>query len=218
MNRIGASTLLTAILALAACSTVGDLSGTAPQGVDLAGTWRLNRAASDDPSKLVQKVRARHRREPPASELPGSDDDDLPPVGTEPRERGNERRRGRGTGGEFLNEVASGRGLLRIEQRATEVVISNGVRTRKLTPGGHSVVSAANGVADQSSGWKGGEFVVETSGRDRPTIVERYSLSADRKQLTVAVKINGRGQLPNLDFKRVYDAAPDDAEESGPST
>ena len=57
--------------------------------------------------------------------------------------------------------------------------IDNGVRVRRFTPGGSSVVSVANGVADQHAGWKGREFVIETSGRERPTIVERYALSAE---------------------------------------
>jgi hypothetical protein len=218
MNRVAAIALAAALLGFAGCSSVASLAGTSPQGVELAGTWRLNRAQSDDPSKLMRKMRDSRRREPPSDDLPGSDDGDVPVPNDRPRERGNDRRRGRGMGGDYLGEVGLGRGILRIEQSASEIVIDNGVRIRKLTPGSRSVVSAANGVADQSSGWKGSEFLVETGGRDRPTIVERYSVSADRRQLTVIVKINGRGELPNVEFKRVYDAAPDGAEESGPST
>jgi hypothetical protein len=218
MNRLAATALVSALLGFAGCSSVGSLASASPQGVQLAGAWRLNRAQSDDPSKLMRKIRGSRHHEPPSDNLPGSDEVDVPMADDRPRDRGNDGRRGRGMAGDYLGEVGLGRGVLRIEQHSSEIVIDNGVRIRKLTPGSSSVVSAANGVADQSSGWKGNEFLVETSGRDRPTIVERYSLSADRRQLVVVVKINGRGELPNVEFKRVYDAAPDGAEESGPST
>jgi len=215
--------ILASLSWLSGCSSTGRLASDTPRGIDLTGTWRLNRAASDDPVKIMERLRARREHSQPQ----GTDepDDGLP---SDDRQRGpdnrnsgggaREMRRDRGMPGDFLADVAPGRGVLRIEQRPTELVIENGVHVRRFTPGGSSAVSVANGMADQRSGWNGSEFVIETSGRDRPTMVERFSLSADRSQLVVDVKISGGSQMPSMDLKRVYDRAAASEQESGPST
>lgn len=211
---------------LAACATVKNFNETPAAGVDLTGTWKLNRGASDDPAQLFARDRDREERQ--ASEhRRGPTDDDDPII---PEDRG--RRGGGGNGGEgerremreqhspaeFMGDLGTGRGLLRISQRREEIVIDNGVRTRRFIPGSASVVSVPGGVADQSAGFDGREFVINTGGRNRPEILERYSLSPDRKQLTVKVKIIGHGQMKNVEWKRVYDTTPDDTLVDGPST
>ena len=215
-----------ALLVVAACSSAGKLSENSAKGASLAGTWKLNRAASDDLRALLEKM---HSARPPRETR--SDDDldaaDLPADGRhrdgatgENGRNGGARgmRRGGGMGfEELLGDIGPGRNVLRIEQRSTEIVLDNGVRLRRLTPGGHSVVSEPNGVADQRAGWNGGAFIIRTSGRNRPTIVERYALSADRHQLFVNVKITGNGNMPNIELKRVYDSAPASAASLEPS-
>lgn len=221
VRRIGHTLALTiALLAVGACGSVGRLTEDAAKGASLAGTWKLARDASDDLRAVMEKKM--HRRSPRPPRAAQSEDDpdaaDLPTNGRQ-RDSANENGRrddgGRNTrrsGGmpleDLLGEVGAGRNVLRIEQRLTEIVLDNGVRVRRLTPGGHSVVSQASGVADQRAGWKGPEFVIQTSGRNRPTIVERYALSPNGRQLLVNVKISGNGSLPNIELKRVYDSAP----------
>lgn len=224
--RVGLA-LFAAMLALAACSSVGKLTSSSPPALDLSGTWKLNRPASDDPAKLFADLHARQHRAPPP-DVERADESE----GGMPGEPGTHRRTSEDAGnggrppqrhqdGGLLTEVerqfAAGRGILRISQSATEIAIDNGTRVRKFTPGGRSVVSVPGGVADQQSGWDGREFVIDTSGRNRPEIIERYSLIADRSQLIVVVKINGHGELPNLEFRRVYDTAPASSEEPGPT-
>jgi hypothetical protein len=214
--------ILAGLLLLSGCSAAGRLASDTPRGIDLSGTWRLNRSASDDPRKIMERLRNRREPAPPRSADGTYDPDDG--SAKDDRGRGPDNRssgrdaRERGVPGDFLVDVAQGRGLLRIEQRPTVLVIEYGVRVRRFTPGGSSVVSVASGVADQRAGWNGGEFVIETSGRDRPTIVERFSLSADRSQLVVDVKISGSGHMPSLNLKRVYDSATASDEEAGPNT
>ena len=51
------ATLLLVVLTLAGC--IGShLKPEAPKGVQLQGVWRLNRAASDDPQKIIDKLKA----------------------------------------------------------------------------------------------------------------------------------------------------------------
>ena len=96
---------------------------------------------------------------------------------------------------------------LQIEQRGSEVVISNGSETHSFTPGARSVVSVTTGVADQSSGWKGKEFWIEVKPQVGPRILERYRLSDDGMHLIELISIQSEGRVPKLDLTRVYDPA-----------
>ena len=76
---------------------------------------------------------------------------------------------------------------------------------RSFTPGGQSVVSVAEGVADQRSGWAGRDYVIEVKPQVGPRVIERYGLSADGRQLVEKFTLTEEG-LPKLEFTRVYDA------------
>jgi hypothetical protein len=217
---------LTLFVGLASCSTTGKLSGAPPEGANLNGTWKLNRAASDDPAKVFEKLRGDHDRRERASQREdaglGLPDERRPRGGNSDDDgsggRGREQRRERKAPSEYFDDFGTGRGLLQIAQRSSDIVIDNGLHSRKFVPGVTSVVSVKGGVADQQSGWDGKDFVIDTSGRDRPEVIERYALAPDRRSLTVAIKINGHGQMPNVEWKLVYDAAPGDTHAEGPST
>lgn len=105
-------------------------------------------------------------------------------------------------------EVALGTRLtsegLSIEQGRDRLVIIRGDSRRSFTPGGHSVVSVADGVADQRSGWAGREYVIEVRPQVGPRVTERYSLSPDGRQLIEKLTLTEEG-LPKLEFTRVYD-------------
>ena len=102
-------------------------------------------------------------------------------------------------------ELAGG-SFLRIDQRPDEMIIQNGVTTRSFTPGVKSVVSVSSGVADQSSGWKGKDYLVEIKPQVGPRILERYRLSDDGKQLTQTINISSEGRVPAVSVTRVYTA------------
>ncbi len=90
-----------------------------------------------------------------------------------------------------------------IEQSADRFMVARGDFRRTYTPGGHSVVSVAEGVADQTSGWKGREYVIDVRPQVGPHLTERYGLTADG-QLIEKIWLGADG-LPKLEFTRVYE-------------
>lgn len=107
--------------------------------------------------------------------------------------------------GQALGARLSGEGLV-IEQAPDRFVIIRDDSRRSYIPGAHSVVSVADGVADQVSGWKGRQYVIDVKPQVGPRLTERYNLSADGHLIeTVSLREDG---LPGLEFTRVYDAGP----------
>jgi hypothetical protein len=92
---------------------------------------------------------------------------------------------------------------LKIEQSATRFALIRGDDTRSFTPGGDSVVSVADGVADQHSGWSGREYVIEVRPQVGPRVIERYGLGPDGR-LVEKFTLTEEG-WPKLEFTRVYD-------------
>ncbi len=212
------------------------LEPATPAGVDLAGTWKLDAQASQNPQAMIDAIereQQKHmrRRGPPRGPLDDLDDaiDDDPEPTAPP---------GRGTGGggqggsgrhagappgagqnqnagathrRFTRrpsyEVALGPQLhadgLTIEQSATRLMFARGDWRRTFTPGGQSVVSVAEGVADQRSGWSGREYVIEVKPQVGPRVIERYGLSQDNRQLVEKFTLTEEG-LPKLEFTRIY--------------
>ena len=93
---------------------------------------------------------------------------------------------------------------LTIEQSPTSFSLIRGDWRRTFTPGGQSVVSVAEGVADQRSGWKGREYVIDVKPQVGPHVTERYGLSADNRQLVEKITLTDE-DLPKLEFTRVYE-------------
>lgn len=210
VNRCAAIALV--VLSAAACGGgAGRLKPDMPAGINLAGTWRLNRAASQDPQAMIDRIREdemkrmRRRMLPSAEDLPEIDERGNPRMPREDRERNEARSR-------FMPRLpyaaALGSSLtadtLKIEQSATRLVFIRGDDRRSFTPGGESVVSVANGVADQHSGWAGKDYVIEVRAQVGPRVIERYTLSADGRQLVEKVLLTDEG-WPKLEFTRVYD-------------
>jgi hypothetical protein len=65
------------------------------------------------------------------------------------------------------------------------------------------VVSAEGGVGDQTSGWKGREYVIEVKPQQGPLMTEQYGLSPDGKELLSTLHI-ASSELPAVTLKRVY--------------
>lgn len=225
-----ACTLLCALLG--ACGGAGRLSADAPSGVNLAGTWRLNRGLSDDPEKIYEKIRLqrlarsmdapaptptpqRGQRRPGGGQNPdspganpdGTSTDPNNPLSPEAQAAVNS------ATGHRLDPYDMGvfgtipRGdLVTIKQRSDEMYIFDGTTDRSFTPGAQSVVSVPEGVADQHSGWKSREYVIDVRAQAGPETIERYHLSPDGTQLLVDIQSTG-GNMPSLKMKRVYDRA-----------
>jgi hypothetical protein len=219
--------LVLSAAALCACGGAGRLAPETPPGVNLAGTWKLNRQASDDPQAMLERMRQKamkHMRPRDDGELddelPGDDepDDRTPSAGTRRMPRG-EGEHGTGQsmgqhGGRngFMPRFSYAQALapqlntdgLTIEQTPSRLVFIRGGWRRSFTPGAHSVVSVAEGVADQNSGWKGRDYVIEVKPQVGPRVIERYGLSADNRQLVERITLTEDG-LPKLEFTRVYE-------------
>jgi hypothetical protein len=231
MRMARAGTLLVcAVAALLGCAG-SRLAPDPPAGLSLAGAWKLDRAASDDPQRVLARMRtealkrmgqrvvatgpprggARGAREERARtaqpEDPGLDADPAPvsagrgpppdPLKRSPMARA------------LLASIARG-DFLTVRQSPGELVLDYGTSQRRFTPGAHSVVSAESGVADQSCGWKGREYVVEVRAQTGPDVTERYGLSPDGRHLVERLHIAPE-ELSAVDLTRVYDPTDDTA-------
>ena len=187
--------------ALALALTLSGCSGLSPDApataYSLTGTWRLNPAQSTDTQKALQSLNPRHEvSAPDPFALP-----DPNPQGVRDLQR---RPVYRPPLDIQMTELRGGE-WLQIEQKPDEIVITNGARVRSFTPGQKSVVSVPSGVADQRSGWKGREYVIDLRPQLGPSSEERYKLSDDGKHLYVTIKIAGEGRNHSLTVKRVYE-------------
>jgi hypothetical protein len=193
------------------------LSPEPASGVSLAGAWKLDHAASDDPQKLLAQMRAeafkiisrRQAVQAAQSSVRGDgrrdqavapEEDPLFAPGPDGRRPDPLRRSPMAQ----VVMATAGRGdLLTVRQSSDEMVFDYGTSRRSFTPGAHSVVSTETGVGDQTSGWKGGEYVIEVKGQLGPNVTESYGLSPDRQQLIDKLHV-GAGELPAVSLTRIY--------------
>jgi len=213
------------LLCAAAATTLAGCAGTrlspdAPAGVTLAGAWKLNRTASDDPQKVLQRMRAeafkrigRRVTAAPRDVRGGGTrtsqpedqplEEDSAPVRTA---HGAPRPDPllRSPMAQVLRTSIARGDFLTVRQGPGEFALDYGTSQRSFTPGAHSVVSAQSGVADQTSGWKGREYVISVRAQLGPDVTERYGLSADGKHLVAKLHI-ATEELSAVDLTRVYD-------------
>jgi hypothetical protein len=218
-------------VALGGCGSLGGFDPGPAHSVDLSGSWLLDRTASDDPQKWLDQLQPKggHNRQSdiaPDDSLGPPDDD-----GQSGGQGGNGGPRGGGRSGRgrsaqrteppptyvnnnealvrapvvrtLLSTLARGEQLT-VRQGSDEFSLDYGTSVRRFTPGAKSVVSAAWGVADQSSGWKGKEYIIQVKPQTGVAEVETYGLSDDGKQLIEQLRLGG-GEYPVVKLKRVYD-------------
>ena len=207
------------------------LAEETPPGVSLAGAWRLDHAASDDPQKVLEHMRAeamkiigrqqqqqqvvtttRGGRQAPAQGSPGGPDPALaqpPAPGThfDPLQRSP-------MAHVLRNTIARG-DFLTVRQGPGEFVLDYGGSKRTFIPGQHSVVSAEGGVGDQTSGWKDHAYIIEVKPQNGPLMTEEYTLSQDGKELLMKLHI-GASELPAVNLTRVYRPADQSASQPLP--
>ncbi len=212
---------------LAGCSSVARLEPIPSKAVDLSGSWILDRSASDDPKPILDKLRPKpvsRRLDMPPDD--GTGDDSGASGGGQQGggQRGGGRSR-RGGGGQSQPDLAyrnnndaythtnvikmlqadlARAGNLTIRQSPERFSLDYGSTVRNFTPGAVSVVSASWGVADQSSGWKGKDFIIQVKPQMGVASVEKFVLADDGKRLTEELSLGG-GDFPSVKLKRVYD-------------
>jgi hypothetical protein len=229
------------MLTLSGCMGAGLKADTGhvPQ---LQGVWRLNRTASEDPQKIIDKLKAEAEKKlrramnaPPSFSESGpgaggrgrggrggaggqqqQSPDDIqaePPPG--PVGPGGDPLRNSPTMHE-LRAILQRSDYLTIKQSPEQVSFDYGTTVRSYTPGDKSVVSSENGVADQTSGWNDKKYEIRIKPQLGPRVVEEYSLSPDGKQLIVKATI-GPFELSKVELTRVYDVTGQAVPNSAPS-
>jgi hypothetical protein len=211
-----------AATSLAGCAG-SRLSPDAPAGVTLAGAWKLNRAASDDPQKVLERMRAeafkrmgRRVTAGPRPDVRGGSRRSSSPDDQPLEEDSAPVRAARGAprpdpllrspmAHVLLTSIARG-DFLTVRQGPGEFALDYGTSQRSFTPGARSVVSAEGGVADQTSGWQGREYVIRVRAQLGPDVTERYGLAADGKHLVAKLHI-ATEELSAVELTRVYDPA-----------
>ena len=213
------------------CGCIGVSLDSEPNaGVSLAGTWRLDAGASDDPGKALDKAVRNAPRSAPVASAPQQ-------TGRRGRRGGQQGQQGQGPvqpAGPSLQEQddpsvvgpVTRADVLRspfsqifssdmvrsdvvtIRESPGKFILDYGTSVRRLTPGERSVVSVPNGVADQRTGWKGRDYVVSIRSQEGPNQEEVYALSPDKKRLTLTLTVGGNG-FPNIKLTRVYHPAAD---------
>jgi hypothetical protein len=218
MPNVRAAALLlgTATATVLAGCAGSRLAAEPATGVSLAGVWRLNRTASDDPQKVLDKMRAgawrrmgaRVTASRPPDMVGGAPPAEEPSVAEKPgaRSAGRPDPLLQSAMAHVLSAHAARGEFLTVRQSAASFELDYGNTRRSFSPGEHSVVSAEGGVGEQVSGWKGREYVIEIKAQTGPTVTERYGLSADSRHLITRLHV-AASELPAVDLTRVYDPA-----------
>jgi len=223
--------LCAAAIVLPGCAGSG-LAEDVPSGVNLAGAWKLDHGASDDPQKILDHMRAEafkilgHPPQPTQvmpnrpgrqgqvqSTDPTAEAAYSPLAPTTPH---GDPLRHSPMAHIIMDSVARG-DFLTVRQSPGQFVLDYGTSRRSFTPGQHSVVSTESGVGDQTSGWKGREYVIEMKPQQGPRVTEAYSLSPDGKQLVAKLHI-ASGELPAVSMTRVYNPSNESAPHQLPTS
>jgi len=221
--------LLCVAVVLSGCAGMGL---EPPAGVSLAGSWKIDHGAGDDPQKVLDRMRAEAfkimgrraeaaapparaagARGAPTSPAAAEDSEPLPtsPAGHTPDPL-------HYSPMAHIVAASVARGdFLTIRQTPGQLVLDYGTSTRSFIPGSHSVVSAEGGVGDQTSGWKGGAYVIEIKPQLGPRVTEQYALSADGKHLVATLHI-ASGELPAVTMTRIYGPTTEIAPRQLPTT
>jgi hypothetical protein len=233
MPRRHAAKLLCLLLVAPFAGCGGHLAEAPAPGTSLAGAWKLNPTTSDDPQKVIERMRAEAlqrmaRREQTAPlQQPATHHGGAHGAGgaTDTQESTQQdvvdpgRHLDPLRNSQMMHVLASAlaRGdFLTVRISAGEVVFDYGSSVRSFSPGGRSVVSAEGGVGDQTSGWSGRNYVIRLRAQMGPDVAENYALSADGKHLIETLRI-GPAELPVVNLMRVYDPTSETAPRNLPT-
>jgi hypothetical protein len=102
---------------------------------------------------------------------------------------------------ELMSNVPQG-DYLRIKVSSGAFTVVSGASSDEYTPGVESDVSAEQGDAQQISGWKGTDYVIDTKPQFGAEIIQTYSITQDGT-LSMTLRLSGSGT--NFTFTRIYD-------------
>jgi len=221
ISRLRGAALLACVAgaALAGGCAGARTAAEAPAGLSLAGTWRLDPQASDDPQKALAKLRAEAQKIiNRALEQRGESPPPEPPPGSEAQGRPPRRDPlAHSSAAHIIHEVIERGELLVIRQTPDEIVFDYGTSRRTFTPGARSVVSTEGGVGDQRSGWNNRGYLIVVRAQMGPEVTDSYQLEAGGKRLIEQLHI-GPYELPAVDLRRVYTLSSASAPRTLPTT
>lgn len=185
-------------------------SPEAAEHASLSGRWRLNPEQSEDARKKVNEAMA--GRQPGGSGSAGG--------GSWGGHRGGGGyggghgggRMGGGSGArppadspDTLRSLLEAPAEMTITHTEAEIaVLEKDGRLRTLHPDGQKYKTDTGG--EVKTRWDNDRLIVETKRDHGPSVTETLGLSADRKQLVVTLRLEGRSSGP-VTVRRVYDAA-----------
>ncbi len=211
-------------IALGGCAAVGHFDPTPSHPVDFSGSWVIDPVASEDPKPILAKLRPKPGSRGATLPDPTAIDDQAeqttgPPSGQRGGGRGG--RGGQSQNSQYTNiprvndayrripvlqmltaDVARSDHVT-IRQSPERFSIDYGSSVRSFTPGAVSVVSAEWGVADQSSGFNGKDYVIRVKPQSGVASIETFSLSSDGQRLTEHLRLGG-GDYVSAELTRVY--------------
>lgn len=196
------------LVTLAGCAAT-PLKTTAPPGLQLSGNWALDPAASEDVGRAVTTLRAQidkalhlRRHAQPAAGFGGPMRRRASPGDSD--ERSGERGGGTPASGqaagaarpssalvqELLAYVPGG--YLTISTAPDSFSIGSANASEQYSPGIQTAVELGSSNAEQSCGWQGRRFVIETRPEWGPAMTQSYGLAPDGK-LVATVRLHGEG-------------------------
>jgi hypothetical protein len=183
---------------------------------DFSGSWKLNREASDDPKQVMEEAA---KNAPPAASSGGRGHGMHHHGGSSQTEGGRpERESGATPDGETL---MAGLDALKIEHHDPELLITDSLgRGHVLYTDGRKIEEQddSRGKTKIRAQWTDGHVVIKWEPEHGPTVTETYWVTADGKQLTVSTQLEGKGRMPKVTIRRVYDVVPSEPEGTPPSS
>jgi len=223
------ATALAAAAFLTGCAS-SRLSSQPPPVVRLAGDWKVDSARSDDLGKAIAQLRAQQHKkvrhggtegQQPGFGGYGRGRRGGGPGGEQGGQQGGGSGQGQNSSGtdsgaqgvgigpaphnspvdELLSSVPRG-DYLRIKVSPGGFTVVSGDSSDEYSPGVESEISAEQGDAEQISGWKGADYVIDTQPEFGAQIIQTYSLTKDGN-LSMTVRLTGSGT--KFTFTRIYD-------------
>ena len=207
---------LIAAAALAGCVGGPRLSSQLPDSVRLAGNWKLDSAHSDNLGSAIAQLHAQQvKRQRHDSE---QDEQGLGDYGRHHQGGGQQ---GDGSSGsedaeqglgalgptrtsavdELMSNVPRG-DYIGIKVSSSAFTVISGDATDEYTPGVESDISAVQGDAQQFTGWKGNDYVIDTKPQLGAEIIQTFSLTKD-DTLSMTIRLSGNGI--HFTYTRIYD-------------
>lgn len=204
---------LLAVVLLAGCAST-KVSETAPPGVDLSGTWQLNKEKSADTQgaiayALSQQRNSGGRGDARSGGMRGG-------KGGGSRGGGGRRGGGEKTSGQsrvpgerletIVAELSPSTEQVTIEQTTSELTVIYGNQwDYRHRFGQEHDVSVMGYDGEQISGWQEHQYVVETKTESDSKVTERFTVSSDGSRLQIQLTIESKRLSDPIIVTRVFD-------------